>query len=242
MALMMNAWLDKLRAAWQPLARPSMAPPPPHQDPSVQEAGFVDGCFRVMGFLAKVDGPVQEQEIQYARALMLQMQLGPKATQAAMISFNQGKTQTWTSLVRMLQDLRRRYRGRVWVGRLFLELQMRAACSDASLNPKELDTLKALASLLDVGGLQFAIIKARVERTQVASPRAHAPLSVTQAYVQLGLQPGASPEAVRLAFKRQMSRYHPDRAQTPEQRQIMELRARQINQAYQLLKKHVPKA
>jgi hypothetical protein len=54
----------------------------------------------------------------------------------------------------------------------------------------------------------------------------------TDPYATLGLEPGASPEDVTLAYRRLAKRWHPDRAGTRESAQRMA----EINAAYELLR------
>jgi len=42
-------------------------------------------------------------------------------------------------------------------------------------------------------------------------------------------------ETVRLAYKKQIRRWHPDKFQDPEQKSIAELRSKELNQAFQML-------
>lgn len=197
------------------------------------EHGFVDLTFRIMGRVCKQSGTVQPQEIEYARQLMQKMRLGPKATKAAMQAFNEGKQPGW-SFTGHLQELHQRNKDRLWVRQLFVELQLRAAFAAGLAGDAELVLLRDICHLLRVSNLQFAIIKARVERAYHASNR---PLpATTQALKQLGLTTHASEQEVRLAYKRLISRYHPDRYPQPELKAQMEHRAREVNQAYRYLR------
>ncbi len=198
-----------------------------------QENSFVDLSFRVMGKLCKQDGNVDMREIAYARELMQKMRLGARATNLAMQAFNEGKQPQW-SISPGLNELYRRYKERAWVRQLFLELQFRAAMADGPLTQAELILLKDMAHLLRISSLQFSILKARVERAHQLQHRP-APAKL-QALKQLGLPAGASEQDIRMAYKRLISRYHPDRYPQPEVKAQMEHRAREINQAYRLLR------
>lgn len=56
-------------------------------------------------------------------------------------------------------------------------------------------------------------------------------------YQILGLSPGASPEEVKEAFRKLAKHYHPDLAQTPEERTQREEQFKKINEAYEYLKR-----
>ena len=58
-------------------------------------------------------------------------------------------------------------------------------------------------------------------------------------YVVLGIAAGASDEELELAYRRRMSEYHPDRVASAakEIRDMADRRAREINQAYDRIKR-----
>jgi len=60
-------------------------------------------------------------------------------------------------------------------------------------------------------------------------------------YHILGLEPDASPEAVKVAYRDCVDAWHPDRfTHSPERQQRAQARLRQINEAYARLRRHVP--
>jgi hypothetical protein len=77
----------------------------------------------------------------------------------------------------------------------------------------------------------------------VFSPRSERPPPPAPAtpdpFAALGVASSASDEAVEAAYRRRMSEYHPDRVATaaPEIRELAERRARELNQAYDEIKR-----
>jgi hypothetical protein len=63
--------------------------------------------------------------------------------------------------------------------------------------------------------------------------------STPDPFAALGVDSSASDEAVEAAYRRRMSEYHPDRVATaaPEIRELAERRARELNQAYDEIKR-----
>lgn len=60
-------------------------------------------------------------------------------------------------------------------------------------------------------------------------------------YHILGLEPDASPEAVKVAYRDCVDAWHPDRfTHSPERQQRAQARLRQINEAYARLRRHTP--
>jgi hypothetical protein len=75
-------------------------------------------------------------------------------------------------------------------------------------------------------------IKANVRSTSSAA------ISSEKRYYQtLGLNPGASSEEIKEAFRRLAKQYHPDLAQTQEERTRREEQFKRINEAYEYLKR-----
>ena len=56
------------------------------------QQSFFQTLFRMIGYLAKSDGRVSEQEVAYTEQLMTRMGLGQEARRRAIILFNQGKS------------------------------------------------------------------------------------------------------------------------------------------------------
>ncbi len=59
-------------------------------------------------------------------------------------------------------------------------------------------------------------------------------------YEILEIVPGASPQAVKLAYRRLARQWHPDRCTDSEEKAIAEAKFKQINLAYEALKDYVP--
>ena len=62
-------------------------------------------------------------------------------------------------------------------------------------------------------------------------------------YEVLGVNPGASQEEISAAYRRLVRQYHPDKVADlgPEFRELAEQRMKEINAAYQSLKRHSPR-
>ncbi|NMG08452.1 molecular chaperone DnaJ [Brasilonema sp. UFV-L1] len=65
-------------------------------------------------------------------------------------------------------------------------------------------------------------------------------LNINDAYSILGLKPGASPREVKLAYRKLIKIWHPDRFSHPHQKQEAEEKTKQINEAYNKLKSYLP--
>ena len=72
------------------------------------------------------------------------------------------------------------------------------------------------------------------DRSSNDSPQARSPYEV------LEIRPGSSKEEIRAAYRRLVQQYHPDRVATlaPEFRELAEQRMKEINAAYEQLKRN----
>ena len=72
-----------------------------------------------------------------------------------------------------------------------------------------------------------------------AAARPDAPPPALDPYAALGIAANASDDELEQAYRRLMSEYHPDRVASaaPEIREIADRRAREINQAYDQIKR-----
>jgi DnaJ like chaperone protein len=95
----------------------------------------------------------------------------------------------------------------------FIELQLRAALAGNGISPPARRILMRAAEQLGMSQLEFARMEAAVRARQAGGTRAGAqpqrPLS--ECYAELEVSAGASDQEVTKAYRRQMSRHHPDK-------------------------------
>jgi DnaJ like chaperone protein len=186
-------------------------------DPATVRAVFFRTAFGVMGHVAKADGRVSEQDIAAARRIFRQFNLNEADTRAAMEFYSSGKA-TGYDLDGALAELAVACRGREEVLRMFLEIQMRAALLGDGLQGAARAVLVRVAGALGIGTLEFAHLEilARLQAQAAGVPPGAArsgprrdPLA--DAYEVLEVLPGATDAEVKRAYRRQMSRNHPDK-------------------------------
>ena len=178
---------------------------------------FFRTTFHVMGHVAKADGRVSEQEIQAARAVMSDLRLTPEQVQVAIGCFTAGKAAQF-ELGPALDALFRACGGRPDLMRAFVEIQMRAALAGNDLQPAARTLLQNIAARVGLGGIEFAHIEAvlRMRRTGYAGAAGSATgvdreSRLAQAYKVLECSAQNSNEELSLAYRRQLSRHHPDK-------------------------------
>jgi DnaJ like chaperone protein len=183
---------------------------------SVSEV-FFRTTFEIMGHVAKSDGRVSEAEIDAARRLMQELRLGPNEIAAAIECFRAGKSPAYDAGLR-IEQLREACGLRFDLLAAFIELQLRAALAGNGISPPAQRILMRAAARLGMSELEFARMEAAVRaRYGGAQPgaggqpggRPQRPLS--EYYAELEVSAGASDAEVTKAYRRQMSRHHPDK-------------------------------
>lgn len=175
-------------------------------------AHFFSATFEVMGHIAKSDGRVSEREIAAARAVMAALRLDEQSVLAAIACFQRGK-QPGFDYAGTVRGFRAACAGRPDLLRIFFEIQMRAALDGTDLAPPTRGVVQRLAQALGISALEFAHIEAalRSGRGPGARPAAAPALSLDEAYAVLEVRADASDAEVTKAYRRQLSRHHPDK-------------------------------
>jgi DnaJ like chaperone protein len=205
---------------------------------------FFRAAFRTMGHVAKSDGRVSESEIAAARGVMSDLRLTPPQARAAIDYFTAGK-QPQFNLNAELASLAATCRGRPALLRTFLEIQVRAALAGNNMEGPVRQLLGYMANRLGVSMVELAQIEA-VLRIRSGSFRQQQTRNNTgneqlqQAYSVLECTPQTSDRDLVKAYRRQLSRHHPDKLKAnglPESMiEHAKQRTQQIIEAYELIR------
>jgi DnaJ like chaperone protein len=178
---------------------------------------FFRTTFELMGHVAKSDGRVTEAEIDAARGLMHELKLGAREIGIAIACFRAGKSATYDAELGV-ERLREACGQRYDLLRAFMELQLRAALAGNGMSPPARAILARVAERLGMSGLEFAYMEAALrarQRMHGASPGAgrHAAGagSLAECYAELEVDAHITDQEVTKAYRRQMSRHHPDK-------------------------------
>jgi DnaJ like chaperone protein len=206
---------------------------------------FFRSTFQVVGHLAKADGRVSEQEIAAARAVMSELRLSPDQVRAAVNYFTAGK-QPGFSLDAELAALARTCDGRPQLARVFLEIQVRAALAGNNMQGPVRELIRRIATRLDIGMLELAHVEAVLRirngsfRAQAQQARASEAEQLEQAYSVIEVTATATNEEIVKAYRRQLSKHHPDKLKANGLPDSMiehaKQRTQQIIEAYELIK------
>lgn len=206
------------------------------------EAQFLESTFAVMGALCKADGVVTRDEIRVTEELFTRLSLTPEQKTAAKAAFNRGKGPDF-DLDAEVDRFVEASRGGV-LFQFFLQVQLMAVAADGQVHPAEHAMLVRVARRLglsewDVARLEALLRAAAGGATSTAGPPPKQRLD--DAYAALGVTPESSESDIKRAYRKLMADNHPDKLAAkglPEgMRQLAEERAREINVAYDLIRK-----
>jgi DnaJ like chaperone protein len=207
-------------------------------------AQFIESTFAVAGAISKADGVVTQNEIQTAEALFVRLKLSESQIGAAKSAFNRGKAidfQLDAEVDRFAQVARRS----AGLLQMFLQVQMATALADGQVHPAEQAMLMHVARRLGLNSRDIAQLEALLRyASQATSGSTGGPppqRKIADAYAVLGVTPEASATEIKRAYRKLISENHPDKLASkglPEgMRALSEERARDINAAYELIKK-----
>ncbi len=216
---------------------------------------LLPATFRLMGHVAKSDGRVTEQEIDAARGMMRALRLNSNQIRQAVDCFTQGKQPDF-ALAQELGELRTALAPYPQLAQFFIELQLQAALAGNGLAPQPRERVRFASQHLGLSGAHFQQLESLLRWQQSAQARngtaggwgtRHDAATgqqqrerLTAAYSLLESKAADSDEAVVKAYRRQMSRHHPDKLQANGLPETMLERAKertqQIQQAYEFIR------
>jgi DnaJ like chaperone protein len=211
-------------------------------DPRIVSAVFFRSTFAVMGCIAKADGRVSEREIRAARGVMQHLRLSEEQVQAAIRFFTEGKAPDF-EVERTIRELRSVCGRRQDLLRYFMEIQLSAALDGSDLQGPARTIVQNVARWLGISGFELAHLEAllRLQRGQrpAAAQRRD---DVAEAYEVLQVAATVSDAEVTKAYRRQMSRNHPDKLVAnglPESMQeLAKQKTQRIREAYETIRAH----
>ena len=214
---------------------------------------FFTTTFEVMGHVAKADGRVSEEEIAAARKVMAELRLNGAQIHAAIHHFTRGKSPDF-DLEATMQKFVDTCAGHPQLLRVFLEVQVRACLEGVDMQGAGGAAVHKVAELLDVSRIELAhivqVLRLRREQYKAhggagqregsSAPPPREGMQLNAAYQILEVDPKASDEDVAKAYRRQLSKHHPDKLKAnglPESMlEHAKQRTQQIIEAYESIK------
>ena len=209
----------------------------------VAQTELIESVFAVMGAVCKADSVVTRDEIKTVEQIFGMLRLNDEQRRLAKSAFSEGK-QPHFDLDAAVDRFAAISRGRAPLVQLFLQLQCMAVAADGQVHPAEHAILVRVAGRLgltegDVAQLE-SLLRAATGRA-AGGPSGRPPQDrLADAYVALGVTPGDAPADIKRAYRRLISKNHPDKLAArglPESmRAVAEERSRELNAAYDLIK------
>ena len=198
---------------------------------------FFRTTFEIMGYVAKSDGRVSEAEIDAARRLMQELNLGAADIGAAIACFRAGKAAGYDAEL-SIERLRESCGLRYDLLRAFVDLQLRAALAGNGISPPARRILQRIAERLGLSAFEFANMEASLRARQNGS-RARSN-NLAECYAELEVDASISDQDLIKAYRRQMSRHHPDKLVAnglPESMaQMAKEKTQRIQEAYEAIR------
>ena len=199
---------------------------------------FFEATFSILGHIAKADGRVSEQEIRMAKVLMSEMRLNREQKDLAKRLFNEGK-QNYFKLDAVLTQLQNACRDNRDLLKLFVDIQYRASQVDG-LTTKKIQALDIIFARLGFAPLhqQYRFYEdfsytsyhhyQQQQQQQQTQQKTHSqssssshqqhyykarpsPNTLDHAYALIEVNEKSSKHEVKQAYRRLLSRNHPDK-------------------------------
>lgn len=203
---------------------------------------YIRPLFQAMGHLAKSDGRVSEAEIRATRSVMHRIGLGPARVRNAMNWFEDGKRADYP-LLQTMRHTRRIAARNPELRLLFVRLLLEVVLAKERLHQQERALIWKVCTEFEIGRVELAQLEAmiRAQKGFRHSPAGDADAErVRNAYRALGVDETATNSEIKKAYRRLMSRNHPDKiaGSNPGQEVVAEAerRTREVRSAYEMLK------
>ena len=182
------------------------------------QSTFFRTAFTLIGYLAKADGRVSEEEVAQTQRLMEQMGLTPEHKREAIALFKQGAAENYDP-----QETLRHYRDvcgqRQQLSQMIMVYLINTAISDGEFDQTEQNALRLIAEGLGYSRFAFEQLLRMIHAQnsfhgggyQQGASGPSAVDELATAYSALGVTKENSDAEIKKAYRRLMSEYHPDK-------------------------------
>jgi DnaJ like chaperone protein len=194
-----------------------LSPPYTRQQQQQQQPQgiFLRSTFMIMGYIAKSDGRVSENEIRAATQVMQNMMLTPNQRQQAINYFREGKQANF-NLDETLGYLNKTCLHQRNLLNLFVDIQLQAAHADGILTPNKQKILEHICYRLGLNPGNFFQRSYRYKNAYnqyqyQQQPPPRQPTQLEEAYQTLGVQSSINNNELKKIYRKLISRHHPDK-------------------------------
>lgn len=209
----------------------------------VKQNQLMDSTFSIMGAICKSDGVVARAEINMVEQIFTMLRLGDEQRAQAKSAFSRGKQPDF-DLDQAVDTFAALTHRRGPLLQLFLQLQCMAIAADGRVDAAEHQMLVRIAQRLGLGEHDVRQLEALLRAATSGSAPGGGPQAsanrLDDAYEALGVTATATDSEVKRAYRRLISKTHPDklaaRGLPDSMRAVAEERSRELNKAYDLIK------
>ena len=206
-----------------------------------RQQSFLKTTFVLSGKLAKADGHISQQEIDGVEAFIKQLGMNAEHRRQAIDCFKQGSSEGF-DIKPTLDEFKRNCGQTKSLNQAMLSFLIVLALADGVLDQAEKTLLETVAHQLGFSRSEFEQLMSMIAaQNQFASGQSQS-VSIDQAYAALGVNESDSDKDIKRAYRKLMSKYHPDKliGQGMPEDMVKEAteRSQEIRTAYELIQKH----
>ena len=207
-------------------------------------ASYFETLYKLLGFIAKADGRISEEEIAQAEALMERMCLSPEHRQQAIGLFKIGSRSSF-SLDQTMQEFVNKCGRHNNLKQSLLNDLIALALADGELHPAERQALQSIAQYLGVSKalfeklLEMIMAQAQFHDAGSAGAGASSASQLEAAYKALGVSAKSTNSEIKKVYRKLISENHPDKligqGMPKDMIKMATERTQEIRKAYELI-------
>jgi DnaJ like chaperone protein len=216
-----------------------------------RQAIFLETVFVLMGKLAKADGHISKDEVAHVEAFIKKNGMSAEHRKQAIEQFQRGSAADF-DISNTLTDFMSACGHTLHLKQVLLMYLIVMALADGKLDPAEQTLLEKIALRLGYSSAQFRqMLEMVLNQTHFSQGRQqynsqNSASALEDAYKALGVTKSSTDKEIKRAYRKLMSQYHPDKLigqGLPEDMiAVATEQAKEIQVAYDLIKKQRPKA
>ncbi len=182
----------------------------PESEQERKQAVFFTTSFVTLGYVAKADGRVSDEEIGFVTQLMKEIELDSEEREFASNLFREGKNLDSSSRNDLLMQFCLEYSDDPDMSNFLIWILLHVAYADGRIDTRERDTIRSIAFKIDFSLKKIDELEAEI-RDAGQGPSPHSGGSnLEDSYKVLGVPRNASDNEVKRAYHTLMKDYHPD--------------------------------